>query len=183
MSKDILQLGDFEHTMFIHLYEAYQELVNAVGAGENEYERLKKIDVMYTAWEKANLPSGEYASKKYIQNIQAKYAQLWYWKNMLNKYLGDRYAEHQQAPHECPSVPKYPAGYEQAFQSIVFQSLHGLGESEQTVRESIDWSKFCHLHEQLRKIWDIELSTTHYVDATGEPKKLGTRTIKDQPQA
>ena len=76
MSKDILQLGDFEHTMFIHLYEAYQELVNAVGAGENEYERLKKIDVMYTAWEKANLPSGEYASKKYIQNIQAKYAQL-----------------------------------------------------------------------------------------------------------
>lgn len=73
MGKEILTPGDFEHTMFMHLYDAYSNLVNSAGAGEKEYEQLKKIDVMFQAWE-SNMPSGEYASKKYIQNIQAEYA-------------------------------------------------------------------------------------------------------------
>lgn len=96
---------------------------------------------------------------------------------MLNKYLGDRYAEHKQAP---PKPIEYPAGYEQAFQAIVVQSKN---DESIDLMSLIDWSKFCHLHEQLRKAWGIELSTTHFTDDTGEPKKLQYRPIKDNPQA
>jgi hypothetical protein len=184
MPKEYLQKTDFEFTMFEHLYNEYRELVlDTTGNQEKLYHRLQQANTMLEAW-KTFVPKSEYAAKKYITNFVLDYQQLYYWKGLLDKYLGNRYAEHKQAE---PKQVKYPAGYEQAFQAIVLQSVSNIPEAdeavEKAVEKAIDWSKFCHLHEALRKTWDIELSTDFYTDYSGEPKKLQHRAIKDNPQA
>jgi len=174
---EVLQEGDFEFTLFKHLYNEYRALVlGAEGLDRNKRrERFDKAEVMWDAWAQYVPTGSAWIGRRWLSKIEVDYTQVAYWRALLGEHFA-------QAKAAEPKQVKYPAGYEQAFQSIVYQSKTEEAESI-SLDALIDWSKFCHLHENLRKTWDIELSTDFYTDTSGQPKKLGTRKLKDNPQA